>query len=305
VKAVEPPHGEDLGQLTGRRSRAELKRGPVAGSADGAVRLSGTLSPRAASRPAISWMSWRRNAPASSSRAVTMVLATSASIAPRYARSPAGVRRMTRRRRSAGSRSRVTYPARSSRSRTLLMVCSSTMLAAASSRCARGPDRSACSASSPAWVMSRVASQLFHSCSTRRAAIESRRPRVHSAASPVLSGSEALISLAAYAAGEASQSSGHSSTGGGQRSLGRFRPVDVRSGGDLSPFRAGRRRGRLLCVVACAAAGRRTWDRRCRGGRDGDRPGEPRGAVGQGWQARLEPLEDSEACGVPELVHSI
>ena len=47
MKALEPPHGEDVGQLTGRRSRAELKRGPAAGSADGAARLSGTLSPRA------------------------------------------------------------------------------------------------------------------------------------------------------------------------------------------------------------------------------------------------------------------
>jgi hypothetical protein len=64
-------------------SEPDLQRGPVARSGDGAARLSGTVSPRAASRPAMSWMSWRRNARGSSSRAVTMVFATSASIAPR------------------------------------------------------------------------------------------------------------------------------------------------------------------------------------------------------------------------------
>ncbi len=97
-----PPAFTSLGPSPALHGPDQPAGGPAA------VRLSGTGSPRLASSPVMSRMSMARKAAGSSRWLVMIVFATSVSIASRYASRPAGVARTTRRRRSAGSRCRVT-----------------------------------------------------------------------------------------------------------------------------------------------------------------------------------------------------
>jgi hypothetical protein len=111
----------------------------------------------------------------------------------RQAPRPAGVRVTTSLRRSAASAVRVTKPSRSSLSSVRDIVWFSTLARVASSVWLSGPPSSRWSAMSPACVRPCFSSASAHACSTRRAAVDSRRPVGQAAIRPSVPSSVAVM----------------------------------------------------------------------------------------------------------------
>ena len=164
-------------RLVGEQARAEVElvEPHAVRLTRGSAVLSG--SSRGPRSPATTTSSRRSCSACSGVRPrVTIDAASSRSDATKKAERPASVMVMTCRRRSSSCGVRVTYPLRSMRARTRLIVCSVTPLAVASSRWDIGERRRWASTAWLAWFRSQLARWAFQSRSTRRAAEDSSRP---------------------------------------------------------------------------------------------------------------------------------